>query len=280
MMRKLTGKVALITGGNSGIGLATAQLFAQEGAQVIITGRDQTTLDEAVALIGHDVLALRGDVSSLADLDSLFAHVNSRFGGLDIVFANAGVFLMDPLQETTEAMYAHVFDINVKGVFFTVQKALPLLRDGGSVVLNASAVIHAGAVGLSLYAASKAAVRQFARNLGNELAPRAIRVNVVSPSYTKTPAMSRGGRSDEQVDRFLTVRERGGAPAPPRPARRNGQSRPVPGVRRQFLHRRGRTAGRWRLRCCGSSRCAALTQLLRWVGCPISSTSAVATAPY
>jgi len=202
-MNRLAGKVALITGGNSGIGLATAQLFAQEGAQVIITGRDQTTLDEAVALIGHDVLALQGDVSSLAELDSVFAHVKSRFGGLDIVFANAGVFLMGPLQETTEEMYTQVFDINVKGVFFTVQKALPLLRDGGSIVLNASAVIHAGAAGQSLYAASKAAVRQFARNMGNELAPRAIRVNVVSPAYTKTPAMNRGGRSDEQVDRFL-----------------------------------------------------------------------------
>lgn len=201
-MSKLAGKVALITGSNSGIGLATAQLFAQEGAQVIITGRDQTTLDEATALIGHGVLALKGDVSHLPDLDSLFAQIKSRFGGLDIVFANAGVFVSGLLPDTTEAMYTHLFDVNVKGVFFTVQKAVPLLRDGGSIVLNASAVIHAGEAGISLYAASKAAVRQLARNLGNELAPRAIRVNVVSPGYTRTPAIGRGGYTDAQVEGF------------------------------------------------------------------------------
>jgi NAD(P)-dependent dehydrogenase (short-subunit alcohol dehydrogenase family) len=202
-MNKLTGKVALVTGGNSGIGLATAQLFAQEGAQLIITGRDQATLDAAATLLGPGTLALRSDVSQLADLDEVVAAIKTRFGGLDIVFANAGVFIAAPLQHTTEQLYQDTFDINVKGVFFTIQKAEPLLRDGAAIVINASTVIHAGMPNASLYAASKAAVRQLARNLSNELAPRNIRVNVVSPGYTRTPIIGRAGYNDEQVEGFF-----------------------------------------------------------------------------
>ena len=143
-MNKLQGKIALVTGGNSGIGLATAQLFAQEGAQVIITGRDQVTLDRAARDIGTGTVAFKSDVSSLPDLDALFSHIKTQFGGLDILFANAGVFKVAPLADNSEAFYQEMFDINVKGVFFTIQKAEPLLRDGGAIVINASTVAHVG----------------------------------------------------------------------------------------------------------------------------------------
>jgi NAD(P)-dependent dehydrogenase (short-subunit alcohol dehydrogenase family) len=201
-MNRLQGKVAVITGGNSGIGYATAKLFAEEGATVIITGRDQATLDIAAADIGANAVAVKSDVANMADLDALFSMVNTQFGGLDILFANAGVFLGAPLQQTTEELYNSTFDINVKGVFFAIQKAETILRDGGSIVINASTVIHAGMPGASLYAASKAAVRQLAKNLSNELAGRNIRVNVVSPGYTRTPIIGRAGYNDEQVEGF------------------------------------------------------------------------------
>lgn len=202
-MSKLTGKIALITGGNSGIGLATARLFVQEGAQVIITGRDQATLDAAVAELGPAALAVRTDVGSLPDLAALFEQIRARFGRLDVVFVNAGIFKGGSLQDSTEELYDEVFGINVKGAFFTMQKAEPLLADGAAVVINASTVIHAGMPGASLYAASKAAVRQLARNLSNELAARNIRVNVVSPGYTRTPIVGRAGASPEQVEGFF-----------------------------------------------------------------------------
>lgn len=201
-MDRLQGKIAVITGGNSGIGYSTAKLFAEEGATVIITGRDQTTLDAAAAEIGPGTVAIKSNVASLTDLDRLFAQVKEQFGGLDILFANAGVFKGGSLQDSTEALYDETFDINVKGVFFAIQKAEPLLRDGAAIVINASTVIHAGMPGASLYAASKAAVRQLARNLSNELAPRNIRVNVVSPGYTRTPIIGRAGYNDEQVEGF------------------------------------------------------------------------------
>lgn len=201
-MNKLTGKIALVTGGNSGIGLATAQLFAQEGAQVIITGRDRATLDEAAALVGPGTLAVQSDVSQLADLDALFAQIKSQFGHLDVVFANAGIFKGSTLADSTEALYDEVFDVNVKGTFFTIQKAEPLLREGATVVINASTTIHSGTLGATLYSASKAAVRQLARNLSNELAPRRIRVNAVSPGYTRTPIVGRAGYNDEQVEGY------------------------------------------------------------------------------
>ena len=201
-MEKLAGKIAVVTGGNSGIGLATAQLFAQEGATVIITGRDQKTLDEAATLIGAGTVAVRADVASLADIDNLYQLVKEQFGGLDVLFVNAGVFKGGSLQDSTEALFDETFDINVKGAFFTIQKAESLLRDGSSVVINASSSIHTGMAGASLYAASKAAVRQLARNLSNELAPRNIRVNVISPGYTRTPIVGRAGYDAEQVEGF------------------------------------------------------------------------------
>lgn len=199
-MSRLQNKVALVTGGNSGIGLATAQLFAQEGAQVIITGRDQATLDQAAALIGPGTLAVKSDVSNFDDLDQLFNQIKARFGGLDILFANAGIFKMAPLADNNEALYHELFDTNVKGVFFTIQKAVPVMRDGGAIVINASSVIHVGIPGAALYSATKAAVRQLARNLSMELAGRGIRVNAVSPGITQTPLFERLDYTPEQAE--------------------------------------------------------------------------------
>jgi NAD(P)-dependent dehydrogenase (short-subunit alcohol dehydrogenase family) len=201
-MQKLKGKVAVVTGGNSGIGLATAKLFAQEGAQVVISGRDQQTLDAAAAEIGPGTVAVRADVASLADIDRLFATVQAQMGHVDVLFVNAGIFKGAPLADSTEELYQETFDINVKGAFFTIQKAEPLLRAGAAIVINASTVIHSGMAGGALYAASKAAVRQLARNLSNELAGRSIRINVVSPGYTRTPIIGRAGYNDEQTNGF------------------------------------------------------------------------------
>ena len=186
---KLNGKVALVTGGNSGIGLATAKRFVREGAYVFITGRRQKELDAAVKEIGKNVTAVQGDVSNLADLDRLFAQIKKEKGRIDIVFANAGVAAYAPLGTITEAHYESIFDINVKGVLFTVQKALPLLRDGGSIVLNASIVASKGFSSNSVYSATKAAVRSFARTWTTDLKERGIRVNSVSPGATDTPGL-------------------------------------------------------------------------------------------
>jgi NAD(P)-dependent dehydrogenase (short-subunit alcohol dehydrogenase family) len=163
MPQKLAGKVAVVTGGSSGIGLATAQRFVNEGAYVFITGRRQTELDAAVSQIGHDITAVQGDVSKLADLDKLYATVKQEKGKLDIVFANAGTGAFGPIGHITEEDFDKQFDVNVKGLLFTVQKALPLLQDGGSIVLNASIVSITGSPALSVYSATKAAVRSFAR---------------------------------------------------------------------------------------------------------------------
>jgi NAD(P)-dependent dehydrogenase (short-subunit alcohol dehydrogenase family) len=186
---KLNGKVALVTGGNSGIGLATAKRFVSEGAYVFITGRRQKELDAAVKEIGENVTAVQGDVSNLADLDRVFAQIKKEKGRIDIVFANAGVAAYAPLGTITEAHYESIFDINVKGVLFTVQKALPLLRDGGSIVLNASIVASKGFSSNSVYSATKAAVRSFARTWTTDLKERGIRVNAVSPGATDTPGL-------------------------------------------------------------------------------------------
>jgi NAD(P)-dependent dehydrogenase (short-subunit alcohol dehydrogenase family) len=186
---KLNEKVALVTVGNSGIGLATAKRFVSEGAYVFITGRRQKELDAAVKEIGKNVTAVQGDVSNLADLDRLFAQIKKEKGRIDIVFANAGVAAYAPLGTITEAHYESIFDINVKGVLFTVQKALPLLRDGGSIVLNASIVASKGFSSNSVYSATKAAVRSFARTWTTDLKERGIRVNSVSPGATDTPGL-------------------------------------------------------------------------------------------
>jgi NAD(P)-dependent dehydrogenase (short-subunit alcohol dehydrogenase family) len=186
---KLNGKVALVTGGNSGIGLATAKRFVSEGAYVFITGRRQKELDTAVKEIGKNVTAVQGDVSNLADLDRLFAQIKKEKGKIDIVFANAGVAKYAPLGKITEELYDSIFDTNVKGLLFTVQKALPLLRDGGSIILNASIVGSKGLASNSVYSATKAAVRSFARTWTTDLKDRRIRVNAVSPGPIDTPGL-------------------------------------------------------------------------------------------
>jgi len=187
---KLEGKVALITGGNSGIGLATAKEFVNEGAYVFITGRREAELKAAKKQIGKNVTAIQGDVSNLDDLDRLFAQIKKEKGKIHIVFANAGVANYAPLGTITEDFFDSIFDINVKGVLFTVQKALPLLRDGGSIILNASIVATKGLSSNSVYSATKAAVRSFARTWTTDLKDRRIRVNAISPGPIDTPGLS------------------------------------------------------------------------------------------
>jgi NAD(P)-dependent dehydrogenase (short-subunit alcohol dehydrogenase family) len=190
-MGKLEGKIALITGGNSGIGLATAKQFVNEGAYVFITGRRDPELAGAVKEIGRNVTGVQGDVSNLGDLDRLFAQIKQEKGRLDIVFANAGAAKYGPFGAITEELYDSIFNINVKGLLFTVQKALPLLSDGASVILNASIVGSKGFSANSVYSATKAAVRSFARTWTTDLKDRGIRVNVVSPGFTDTPGLSK-----------------------------------------------------------------------------------------
>jgi NAD(P)-dependent dehydrogenase (short-subunit alcohol dehydrogenase family) len=201
-MGKLSGKIAVITGGNSGIGLATAELFAQEGAQVLVTGRRQAELDAAVAKIGAGAIGVQGDVSKLADLDRLYEKVKERFGRIDILFANAGVAEFSPLGAISEEHFDRLFDTNVKGLLFTVQKALPLIVDGGSIVLNSSVANATGTPAFSVYAATKAAVRSFARTWTSDLKERGIRVNSVSPGPIDTPIFGKLGVSGEQGREF------------------------------------------------------------------------------
>ncbi len=192
-MGKLDGKVAVITGGSSGIGLATARRLAADGASVFITGRRQAELDAAVAAItgsGGKVVGVRGDVARLADLDRLFATVRQEKGRIDILFANAGIAEPTPLGEITEQLYDRMFDINVKGALFTVQKALPLLGAGASIILTSSVVGSKGFAQRSVYSATKAALRSFARTLTTDLKGRKIRVNVVSPGAINTPGLA------------------------------------------------------------------------------------------
>lgn len=203
-MKKLEGKVALITGGTSGIGLATAKQFVAEGAYVFITGRRQTELDTAVNAIGKNIRGVQSDVSNLTDLDRLFATIQQEQGHLDILFANAGVGEIAPLGSITEEHFDKTFNINVKGVLFTVQKALPLLPDGASIILNASIVSIKGTPAFSVYSATKAAVRSFARNWILDLKDRQIRVNAISPGVVPTPGYDLLGLSDEQLQEFIT----------------------------------------------------------------------------
>jgi NAD(P)-dependent dehydrogenase (short-subunit alcohol dehydrogenase family) len=189
-MGKLDGKIALITGGSSGIGLATAKQFVAEGAYVFITGRRDAELAAAVKEIGKNVTGIQGDVSKLADLDRLFAHIKKEKGRLDVLFANAGIAKYAPLGKITEELFDSIFDINVKGVVFTVQKAIPLLPDGASIILNASIVGSKGLSSNSVYSATKAALRSFARTWTTDLKDRRIRVNAVSPGSIETPGLS------------------------------------------------------------------------------------------
>jgi NAD(P)-dependent dehydrogenase (short-subunit alcohol dehydrogenase family) len=204
MSKKLVGKVAVVTGGSSGLGLASAKRFAVEGASVVITGRRQPELDAAVKEIGGNALGVRGDVSKLADLDHLFATVKEKFGRVDVLFANAGGGAFVPLGQITEEHFDKYFGINVKGTLFTVQKALPLMHSGGSIILNGSMVSIKGFPAFSVYAATKAALRSFVRTWSVDLKGRNIRVNVVSPGTVVTPAyQSELGLTEEQIKQFV-----------------------------------------------------------------------------
>lgn len=203
-MGKLEGKVAVITGGNSGIGLATAKEFREQGARVVITGRDQKTLDEAKREIGGDVLAVHSDASSLTDIDKLFAAVKEEFGHIDVLFVNAGIGKFAPVEAVTEEMFDSIMDINFKGAYFTIQKALPFLNDNASIVLNTSINAHIGMPNSSVYAASKAALITLARTLSAELIGRGIRVNAVSPGPVTTPILNRLGLPPEALEETRT----------------------------------------------------------------------------
>jgi NAD(P)-dependent dehydrogenase (short-subunit alcohol dehydrogenase family) len=209
-MGKLDGKVALITGGNSGIGLATAFEFVAEGAFVFITGRRDAEVQQAVSHIGRNIVGVTGDVSKPADLDRLFARIQQDKGRLDVVFANAGIVGHAPLGSVTEEHFDRIFDTNVKAVLFTVQKSLPLLSQGASIVLNASVVASKGVPANSVYSATKAAIRSFARSWTSDLKLRGIRVNAVSPGPTRTPgltdAMSATGVAGEEKLKALAER--------------------------------------------------------------------------
>ncbi len=201
-MGKLHNKIAVITGGSTGIGLATAQRFIEDGAQVVITGRNQEALDLAVAELGDRASGIRGDVANLDDLDRLFAQVQKQFGHVDVLFVNAGIAPFVPFEAVTEDHFDGLFNINVRGLFFTVQKALPLLSEGASVILNASVVAQSGLRNTSVYSATKAAVRSLGRTLAAELSPRGIRVNVVSPGLIETPLVGKLGLSKDELEAF------------------------------------------------------------------------------
>lgn len=201
-MKRFEGKVAVVTGGNSGIGLATAKRLQDEGANVAISGRSKKTLDEAVQTLGNGVLAVQADVSSLAEIDKLYAEVARKLGKIDVLFVNAGIAKFAPIGDTTESMFDEEFNINVKGAYFTIQKALPYLNEGASIVLNTSVAGSKGTQGATAYGATKAAMRSMARTIGAELVGRGIRVNAVAPGPIVTPIFGRTGLPKEAVDEF------------------------------------------------------------------------------
>jgi NAD(P)-dependent dehydrogenase (short-subunit alcohol dehydrogenase family) len=203
MSKKLKDKIALITGGTQGIGFATAKLFAKEGAYVFITGRRQKELDEAVKEIGSNVTGVQGDVAKLADLDRLYKTVGEVKGRIDIVLANAGLGEFAPFASVTEEHFDNLFNINVRGTFFTVQKALPLLNDGGSIILTGSVASVKGTAAFGVYGATKAAIRSFVRTWTTDLRDRHIRANVVSPGPINTPLVSR--QSPDVIARIVST---------------------------------------------------------------------------
>ncbi|MFL6485331.1 MAG: SDR family NAD(P)-dependent oxidoreductase [Nitrososphaera sp.] len=203
--KRLDGKIAVITGGNSGIGLATAQRFVDEGAYVFITGRRQIELDAAVKQIGkNNVTGVQGDVSNIADLDRLYDRVKQQKGRIDVLFANAGIIELAPLGSITESHFDKIFNINVKGLLFTVQKALPLFQDGGSIILTGSIGGSKGYEGSNVYSATKAAIRSFARSWTVDMKQRKIRVNVISPGVIDTPMTSSMVQSEELGEQLKT----------------------------------------------------------------------------
>ncbi|MBW4888558.1 SDR family oxidoreductase [Mucilaginibacter sp. HMF5004] len=201
-MKKLENKVAVVTGGNSGIGLATAKLFAEHGAKVTITGRNQATIDSAVAEIGSNAKGFISDTADLKSITSSYEKVKDTFGKIDVLVVNAGVFIAAPLADYTEEMFDQTSDINFKGAFFSVQKALPYLNDEASVIITSSTVSEYGMATGAAYAASKAAVRSLARSFSVELLDRNIRVNVLAPGPIETPIFGRNGATKEQIDGF------------------------------------------------------------------------------
>jgi NAD(P)-dependent dehydrogenase (short-subunit alcohol dehydrogenase family) len=201
-MKRLEGKVAVVTGGNSGIGLATAKRLQEEGARVAISGRSRITLDEAVKSIGNGVVAVQADVSNLKDIDKLFSEVSRKLGKIDVLFVNAGVAKFAPLAETSESLFDENFNTNIKGAYFTLQKALPFLKDGASIILNTSVADSKGNPGTSAYSATKAALRSLARTAAAELVGRGIRVNAVAPGPIETPILGRTGLPKEAIDQF------------------------------------------------------------------------------
>ena len=196
---RLRDRSAAVTGGNSGIGRAIARSFGSEGARVAILGRDPVTLDTAVGELGPEALGVQGDVANPDDLDRFYARIRSALGGLDILVANAGVYRSAPLADTSSEFFDDMAAVNFRGCFFTVQRALPLLRDGASIILITSTINEAGVPGLSVYAATKAAVRSLARSFAAELQPRGIRVNALSPGIIDTPIFDRLGMDRDQV---------------------------------------------------------------------------------
>jgi len=199
-MKRLEGKVAVVTGGNSGIGLATAKRFLDEGAKVAISGRNQKTLDEAVKTLGNGVFAVKSDTAKLAEIEKFLGEVSKKFGKIDVLFVNAGVAKFAPLTETPEALFDEQFDINIKGAYYTIQKALPYLKDGASIVFNTSVAGSTGTPGTSAYSATKAALRSLARTAAAELAERNIRVNAVAPGPIVTPIFGRTGLPQQVID--------------------------------------------------------------------------------
>jgi NAD(P)-dependent dehydrogenase (short-subunit alcohol dehydrogenase family) len=195
--QRFKGKVAVVTGGNSGIGLGAAKAYAREGASVAITGRDEKTLQEAAKEIGPGTLAIKSDAAKLSDIESMMARIRDKFGGIDALFLNAGVGQFMPLEQITEAFFDGTFDVNVKGLLFTVQKALPLMKPGSAIVLNASINGHKAMPNASVYAASKAAVISLAKNLSIELVDRGIRVNSISPGPIESALLARNLSSED-----------------------------------------------------------------------------------
>jgi NAD(P)-dependent dehydrogenase (short-subunit alcohol dehydrogenase family) len=235
-MNRLEGKVAVVTGGNSGIGLATAKRFQEEGARVAISGRSKKTLDEAVKSIGNGVVAIQSDVAKLSEIDKLFAEVSQKLGKIDVLFVNAGIAKFAPIADTPEALFDEHFDINIKGAYFTIQKALPYLNDGASIILNTSVVDKKGTVAASAYSATKAALRNLARTVAAELVGRGIRVNAVAPGPITTHRPIFEGCAHQSSDEAL------------RKAGRSGGRGGVPRFARRVLYHRRRNQRGWRIR--------------------------------